>query len=247
MKKELVNIKGTRYGLAIMLDTSCDYEELKNTLTEKIQTGGEFFKGAKFALQPNAQTLNANQTKELEEICCLYGLIPSGEIKPVVHRDKKLILNKDPETPNLISLSPRPVKNSSALPTMGLNSKEALESGLTVNHPLRSGQKVHYGGNVIIMGDVNAGGEVVATGSIIVIGTLRGIAHAGAAGDQESFIMAYSLRPTQLRIAGHIGRTPDNETTDENIFNPETARIFDGTIVVESYGHSKPRAARRSS
>ncbi|MDA8236052.1 MAG: septum site-determining protein MinC [Clostridia bacterium] len=247
MKKEVVNIKGTRYGLAIVLDTSCDYEELKNTLAEKIQTGGEFFKGAKFALQPSTETLDIGQTKELEDICCQYGLIPSGEIKPVVHRDKKLVLNKDSLTSYFTPMSARPVKRSSSLPTVGLTAKEAMEPGLTVKHSLRSGQKIHYSGNVIIMGDVNAGAEVIATGSIIVMGTLRGIAHAGAAGDQESFIMAYNLRPTQLRIANLIGRAPDNDSVDEINFNPEVARIGNGSIMVDNYGRGKPSAARRSS
>jgi len=246
MKKEIVNFKGTRQGLAIMLDTSCDYQELKTTLTKKISSNKEFFKGAKFALQPGAVALDADQTKELEDICLQYGLIPSGEIKPIVHRDKVLTLNKDSGPLQFSPLPSRPVKKSDVLPSLGLTTDETGEQTMMVRHHLRSGQKVHYGGNVIVMGDVNPGAEIVATGSIVVMGTLRGIAHAGASGDHSAFILAYSLRPTQLRIANFIGRSPDNEPPEYFEFNPEIARIIDGAIIVENYGTIKPRGIARS-
>ena len=53
-------------------------------------------------------------------------------------------------------------------------------------------------------------------------GCLRGMAHAGALGDQNAVISAYRLRPTQLRIADHITRPPIMRPTARN---PELARI----------------------
>ena len=56
-----------------------------------------------------------------------------------------------------------------------------IEEGLTkfVYSTIRSGMKIQYNGNLVIIGDVNPGAEVIATGNIIVMGALRGIAHGG--------------------------------------------------------------------
>lgn len=107
------------------------------------------------------------------------------------------------------------------------------ENTILVQRTLRSGQSVHYNGNVVILGDVNPGAEVAATGNIIVMGALRGVVHAGANGDETAVVTAFRLNPTQLRIANHITRPPDNETVDLEL--PEIARIKDGVVTIEAY------------
>ncbi|MDH7478936.1 MAG: septum site-determining protein MinC [Syntrophomonadaceae bacterium] len=116
-----------------------------------------------------------------------------------------------------------------------LRSSEGSEEGntLLIQRNLRSGQTVEYHGNIVIMGDVNPGAEVIAGGNIIVLGSFRGIAHAGASGDETSTITAFRLRPTQLRIAGHITRPPDDDESGLDI--PEIARIREGVVVIERY------------
>jgi septum site-determining protein MinC len=108
--------------------------------------------------------------------------------------------------------------------------EEAGETVLLCRH-LRSGQKFHFRGNVVILGDVNPGAEVVAGGNILVLGSLRGLAHAGKYGDQNTVISAYRLNPTQLRISDHITRPPDGEAFTATA--PEVARIKDGKVVIE--------------
>lgn len=107
------------------------------------------------------------------------------------------------------------------------------ENTILVQRTLRSGQSVRYSGNVVILGDVNPGAEVAATGNIIVMGALRGVVHAGANGDETAVVMAFRLNPTQLRIANHITRPPDNETVDMDL--PEIARIKDGVVTIEAF------------
>ncbi len=99
---------------------------------------------------------------------------------------------------------------------------------------LRSGQNVSFDGNVVILGDVNAGAEVVATGHILVMGALRGLVHAGARGDEDATVTALNFAPTQLRIASHITRPPDDTEGNGNK-PPETARIKDDMVVIEEY------------
>ena len=49
-----------------------------------------------------------------------------------------------------------------------------------IQNSLRSGQRQEYSGSIVICGDVNAGAEVIAGGNIMILGSLRGLAHAGA-------------------------------------------------------------------
>lgn len=95
---------------------------------------------------------------------------------------------------------------------------DALYLEMTV----RSGVEIRHPGTVILLGDINPGGIVVADGDILVWGRLRGVAHAGAAGNRECLIMALHMEPTQLRIADAVARSPEKLPTQ---FFPEVAHI----------------------
>ncbi len=120
-----------------------------------------------------------------------------------------------------------------AAAALGVPEDAVAADTLLVRRNLRSGQQLRHYGNVVIIGDVNAGAEVIATGDIIVVGALRGLAHAGAVGNDDSIVAAYYLRPTQLRVANYIGRAPDQQ--ERNYQGPEVARVRDGRVVVEPY------------
>ena len=102
---------------------------------------------------------------------------------------------------------------------------------ILVQRTIRSGQTVRYSGHIVILGDVNPGAEIIAGGNIMVLGCLRGIAHAGALGNQLAVVAAFRLEPTQLRIANHITRAPDGENWQPQ--EPEVAKIKNGVVVIE--------------
>ena len=108
-----------------------------------------------------------------------------------------------------------------------------------IYHTLRSGERLETEHSVVVLGDVNAGAEIVAGGDIIVLGTLRGIAHAGAYDESGGgrIIFALVLRPTQLRIGSIISRG-----SDEIKQLPEIARVDGSIIIVERY---QPRGWQR--
>lgn len=104
---------------------------------------------------------------------------------------------------------------------------------------LRSGQRIETEHSLVICGDVNFGAEVVAGGDVIVLGTLRGVAHAGAFDETGGgrFIFSLDLRPTQLRIGAVISRggaEPGSGPKSQGPC-PEIARVEGDRIVVESY------------
>ncbi|NLJ80156.1 MAG: septum site-determining protein MinC, partial [Firmicutes bacterium] len=109
------------------------------------------------------------------------------------------------------------------------------ENTLLIRRTIRSGQSVHYQGNVVIMGDVNPGAEVLCSGDILVLGSLRGVAHAGAEGKTDATVFAFRLEPTQLRIAHYISRAPDEKTLQPS--GPEIARVVEDWIQVTNYNN----------
>ena len=69
---------------------------------------------------------------------------------------------------------------------------------------IRCGQRIEFEGSIVIIGDVNGGAEVIAGENIIVVGTLRGLAHAGAKGNKKAIISAGAIDTPQIRIANLV-------------------------------------------
>lgn len=101
----------------------------------------------------------------------------------------------------------------------------------TVSGIVRSGQTLHCDRDLLLLGDVNPGGTVIASGNIFVLGSLRGLAHAGADGNEDAVIAASHLRPTQLRIAGIVSRPPDEWGFKEAFM--EFAYLREGVMEIE--------------
>ncbi|NPA58480.1 MAG: septum site-determining protein MinC [Aquificae bacterium] len=99
-----------------------------------------------------------------------------------------------------------------------------------INKTLRSGERIEYDGDVLVIGDVNPDAYIIASGNIIVMGNLRGVVHAGANGDETATVMALKLMPQQLRIASYYTRSPDNPEVPEH---PEKAFVENNQIVIE--------------
>ncbi|AEF94287.1 septum site-determining protein minC [Desulfotomaculum nigrificans CO-1-SRB] len=225
---EVVTIKGTRHGLLILFDPEKDFEDIRQNLYKKMEAARGFFKGAKFAFY---QEPVKNEHKEkLEQICQQYGLIHQPEIRA------KIIPNTT--TPTVGSSTGSHLVNDATA------SQPSQNGTLLVKRSLRSGQRINYPGHVVILGDVHAGAEVVAYGNVMVMGSCRGVVHAGAAGDENARVVAHRLTPAQLRISSSIACSPADGENDADY--PEIAYLSpDGQIIVEAYNSSRP--AGRSS
>lgn len=96
---------------------------------------------------------------------------------------------------------------------------------------VRSGGRIESTGSVVILGDVNAGAEILANDDIIVIGTLRGLAHAGAGGNEKAVIWAQRIASPQLRIGSALAQADDTSKRH----GAEVAHLRDGQIVVRPW------------
>lgn len=174
-------------------------------------------------------------------VVCRYGIetqvcIDTG-LKRLTERQlrelEKIVGEKGLHLKELRNSEDRSAGDNSKTRTINPKNNEFAELTETVMlcRHLRSGQKFFTRGNIVILGDINPGAEIIAGGNILVMGALRGMAHAGAMGDEECVIAAFRLNPTQLRIAKHITRAPDGEKFETN--SPELARIRAGKVVIE--------------
>ncbi|MDA8192978.1 MAG: septum site-determining protein MinC [Thermaerobacter sp.] len=130
-----------------------------------------------------------------------------------------------------------PSRRPSGQQTTDYEDEARRQPTLLIRRTLRSGQRVRFGGNVVVLGDVNPGAEISARGDIVVMGWLRGVAHAGADGDEQAVVCAFRINPTQLRIAQFIGRAPDL-TESALPDTPEVAEIRDGRLVIDRWQSS---------
>ena len=91
---------------------------------------------------------------------------------------------------------------------------------LLIRSTFRSGESIHHYGDVVVLGDVNPGSEIKADGDIVVMGTLKGMPHAGASkattrlpsSPWKSHLLAHPNR--QLR-GSHSGNREKPEEEEE--------------------------------
>ena len=156
----------------------------------------------------------ANLKKKLPELKKLY----KEDKTPILVKGKILSTREKREIKALIQDSIEvevKFEGSKALGLYGIQETYCREicTSETKFHKgsLRSGQKIEFEGSLVILGDVNGGAEVVAGENVVVLGTLRGLAHAGANGNKSAIIAANSIEALQIRIANIIKEIEKDE------------------------------------
>jgi septum site-determining protein MinC len=216
----LIQIKGIRDGLLITL-AGAAWPDLVTAFIDNVENRAAFFQGARVALDLGSQELRVADLSALRDQLSERGI------------HLWAVLSESPLTESTaqnLGLATRISKTRLAdVPAVPELLPE--DAAKWVKGPLRSGGRVAFNGNVVVMGDVNSGAEIVASGSIIVWGRLRGLVHAGAGGDENAVVCALELAPTQLRIAGEIAISPKNKGKSQ----PEVARLQDGHLTAEPW------------
>ncbi|UCH25139.1 MAG: septum site-determining protein MinC [Trueperaceae bacterium] len=109
---------------------------------------------------------------------------------------------------------------------------QARGETVIVAKTIRSGGRVESSGSVVVLGDVNAGAEIIANDDVIVVGILRGVAHAGANGNENAVIWARQILSPQLRIGDALAQASGIDKTSGG---PEVAHLQDGQIVLRPW------------
>lgn len=239
-----VQFKGTKGGLLVRFDEGEDFEKLKERLAERLDAAQKFFHGSAVTIDIGNRILTTKQLLELEALfASRYGVRVLQVVNGGLDQGSSLDELSSSDNSNQQSDRPSIVREMAKegdegykhtpLNPLGTLMKNFSGDTLLIKRTVRSGQRISYNGNVVILGDVNPGAEVIATGDILVMGNLRGIVHAGAKGDNQASVVAFRLWPTQLRIGNIISRAPDGEHGQPGI--PEIARVRDGEVVIDPF------------
>ena len=182
MRDDRIFIKGNKLGInaIINMDKFGNFDEMLDSLVEKLSRGKKFYKGATLTVTTDLKYINERQISKLKDV-----LFDEILIKDCIFEE-------------------RLEKQSSVF--SGVYEGRTKFARKTV----RSGQCLNYAGNLIIIGDVNNGGEVRAHGNVIVLGDLKGKVFAGDNGNENAIIAAYSLEPELISISGKITISPDD-------------------------------------
>lgn len=212
-----IAFKGTAEGLVILIPEEMDTAIVMEQMAVKVKAAEKFFRGAKLKVIYRGRILTKDEEEELVNVMMKNSGVSIESIKH--------------------ELNPEPVERKktakvSGIPTRKIFFKELEEGSCKfVRGTVRSGTRIFYEGNVVVIGDANPGSEIVASGNVVVMGALRGMVHAGADGNREAIVTALKLSPTQLRIGDIITRCPD--VSEETEVRPEIAMIKDDIIYVQ--------------
>ncbi|AFH65038.1 septum site-determining protein MinC [Paenibacillus caseinilyticus] len=207
--KHHVTIKGVKEGLVFLLDDSCEFSEVLAELKHKLEkTHQQILTGP--IIHVHVKLGSRVVTEEQKEQ--VRGIISS--------KGNLLIQSVETLDPSHQKTEPDPAEVR------------------MVRGMVRSGQTLTHDGNIMFMGDVNPGGTIISTGSIYIMGSLRGMAHAGVDGDERAIIAASHMRPTQLRIAGIISRPPDEWGLGDSFDTyMEFAYVKEGKMEIDKIHH----------
>lgn len=220
LKNSIVNFKGSKEGLTVICKDTAEWNEIIETLRIRLQgKEGAFFAGASVTLNMGERLLTPEQVSMLWQVFLENGLY--------------IRCLKNYRTKNNEQTLRNSIFDSRKMTKTFAGSSVSSAPTLIVFRNIRSGQDITFAGNVIIYGDVKPGSKITASGFILVLGNLMGTVHAGAEGDELSWVAALRLQPTQLRIADCITRAPEEKPVE-----PEIARLMQGTIVVSEWKKS---------
>jgi len=195
--KQAITIKSRGDVINIMLDDVMDFATLEDALRKKVSAAKQFFEGADSQIAFKGRNLSKEEEARLVEV-----ITTETTMVVTIHiADKELELKPPERIKKRAGDVDIPSKLKAEIPK---NINYAASNTAYYQGGLRSGQTIQFDGSVVLLGDVNPGGEVIAEGNITVLGALKGMAHAGANGNETCFVAALKFQPTQLRIANLI-------------------------------------------
>jgi septum site-determining protein MinC len=114
--------------------------------------------------------------------------------------------------------------------------KGVPDEALFIKETFRSGESINYPGDVVVLADVNPGAEITAEGDIVVFGCLRGLAHAGSAGDAKATVIALELKSPRIQIGPYTGLAPTTgQRSKTSGTGPKIAYVRRRSIYVSAF------------
>lgn len=196
-EETLIRIKANKDGFVLLPHPTAPFDAILRELKERLKSSRDFFSRAEMVVDLRRRSSRTGQIAALHNLLKEYGGVRVVEVQ--LADDLILSVKKPSERPS----PPAPPK---------VERREVdVAAPVIVRSTCRSGTRIESPGDCVILGDVNPGAEILAVGDIIVFGNLRGIAHAGALGDRSARIWAFSIEPSQIRIADLVAIPPKGD------------------------------------
>lgn len=176
--KDCININLKKNEIVIKINEDAEYVNIVENFKKKLPELKKLYKEDKTPIRVSGKILKNKEIDELQSI-----------IK------ENIDVDIDFDTPKSLGLA---------------SIKRTFDQDIAVSETkfhrgaLRSGQRIEVEGSIVIIGDVNSGAEVIASDNIVVLGSLRGLAHAGAKGNKQAIIAAGIFDSVQVRIANIV-------------------------------------------
>lgn len=210
--KPAVEIKGSVFTLTVLRLQSDRVADIERDLAAKIAQGPRFFEYAPVVL--DLAGLDDGRGLDFDALVGALKtlkLIPVGvrhatpkQREPALAAGLAIVKGGErvPRVREKPTERPAPTTETPAVPPAA--NPPTVRPARTINRPIRSGQQVYArGGDLIVLGAVNAGAEIVADGNVHVYGPLRGRALAGVGGDKGARIFCQSMEAQLVSVAGH--------------------------------------------
>lgn len=212
-----IQIKANRDGFTLVPDSAASFEAVMAFLEKRLSESRNFFQRAEMILDLSEKPLRTDEIALLHRLLVDKGRVRLVEVK--LGNDLSLAMERPSQRP-----LPAPRMAPAVVPDA---------SALIIRNTCRSGMRVVSEGDCVVLGDVNPGAEIIAVGDVIIFGNLRGVAHAGAAGNRSARIWALSIEPSQIRIADIVAVPPRGGKPTPKRF--EIAEIQDNLIGVITF------------
>ena len=204
MKNSCLNVFQRSNCVVIKINDGAEFSDIEKEVKKKVTQLKKIYKDDKTPIKVIGRVL---KNKELEKIETL--------IKEILDVDVEFDMPREMGLSNIKKTFLSEISTSEAKFHKG---------------SLRSGQRLEEERSIVILGDVNSGAEVIASDNIVVLGTLRGLAHAGAKGNKQAIIAAGRLDTVQMRIANIV---KEFNREEEPLRKLAYAYVDDDKIIIE--------------
>ncbi|SCJ19647.1 Probable septum site-determining protein MinC [uncultured Clostridium sp.] len=211
--EELIEFKGNKRGIVVNVKKKASFEEIRQSIIDKIESSVGFFNGAKI------YSINYNHLSDIQLLQLKEDITSRFDIE---------FIEEEVQVPFGFY-------ETKYINNMRSGDNVEFEGDVVVMADMKPGCQVMATGSVVVMGNIKPGAKVVSYGNVVVMGKVEGFIHAGAKGNKNAYIVANNLNPMVLKIANYIAEAPDEEYAKSDDINPEIAFTSNEMIVIESY------------
>ena len=176
--KNSVILKSFSSGISVIMNDAIPFDELLEDIAAKFKDADAFFKDASVAISLEGRTLTEQDERKI-----LDTITQNSRLNVLC------LMGKDEEK-NIKFLG---IQNK-------LNFQEDENCGQFYRGSLKNGQSIETEHSIVILGDVEEDCSVYSAKDIVILGKLSGEAYAGAAGNNNHFVVALNMKPRKLRI-----------------------------------------------